>query len=158
MCVQAGQTYICVKHDYVTARCQEEWGRTDDMCFFVELDTKNWTEAKDYCASTGGELLTFVSQEQYQHHKGWLFFRVDLLTRNTTTSGKIWTGQAYTLNMPRWMPIETTATNDSNLCLGLPYNRTGFENSTVHIGPMEAVSCDENNGFACQQKAPGYWP
>ncbi|XP_033726020.1 uncharacterized protein LOC117315770 [Pecten maximus] len=59
MCVQAGQAYFCVKHGYTTMKCPEQWGHIGDVCFTVSVEQKTWKEAKDFCESTGAELLTF---------------------------------------------------------------------------------------------------
>ncbi|XP_033724942.1 killer cell lectin-like receptor subfamily B member 1B allele B [Pecten maximus] len=156
MCMSTGMGYICAKHGYPTMRCPVSWGHLSDTCFTVNTGKKTWTEAKNYCASTGAELLTFDSGQEQSTHIGWIRFQIENKPRIQNTTGKIWTGLSYSLPMPSWMKLNPPESGGSTLCIGMLYNAT--RGVGYWEGTLEAVSCNEKNVFACQHRNPDHWP
>ncbi|XP_021351941.1 snaclec coagulation factor IX/factor X-binding protein subunit A-like [Mizuhopecten yessoensis] len=158
MCVPAAPAYVCVKHEYSTVRCPEQWGRRDDLCFRMFREGKTWTEAKDVCASNGGQLLSLESEDDYLFHEFWITFHLRMKSSHPI-SGEIWTGFPYSSVLPGWVNSPNHVTSGSDLCMSLFYRprNHGFVNTTT-IENWKTVSCKEKNVFLCQTRAPGYWP
>ncbi|XP_069111118.1 uncharacterized protein [Argopecten irradians] len=156
MCMQSNTTYVCIEHDYSTVKCPEEWARFEDMCYTLTTDQLTFEEAKEYCANTGAELVTFDSWKEFTQNKGWIHFRL-ARTLGKLPSGNLWTGLTYSLPMPHWLPFNHPDTNESDLCVLMTYTSRGTSGS-LRIGPLEARSCNEQNGVVCQHKAPEHWP
>ncbi|XP_033725392.1 snaclec subunit B-like [Pecten maximus] len=151
-CVPAGLAYFCVKHEYSTVKCPPDWGHRGDLCFYLFLESKTWTEAKDYCASMGAELLRLNWQNE-KSHRVWIAFQLTK-SRKRPKVGKVWTDLQNTPDVRRWLTISDSATNGSDLCLGLKYEEM---RKRVSLKSWEAVSCNEKNPFACQHWSPDHW-
>ncbi|XP_069102971.1 C-type lectin domain family 1 member B-like [Argopecten irradians] len=157
MCIQAGTTYHCVKHGYLTTRCPQNWGRINDICFTVSLDQKTWEEAKEACADLGADLIQITNRYDYSDHTYIIYIRLLELTGYRYPEGKVWTGLNLTQIDQRLVPfLDLTANNDTEPCMGLNYTRERLLRGDYldHV----AANCTENNGYACQMRSTDHWP
>ncbi|KAG8536163.1 hypothetical protein GDO81_027000, partial [Engystomops pustulosus] len=84
-----------------SSSCPNKWTKSDDKCFYVSQNTKNWQSSREFCELEGGTLLN--PDQETQEEIGLLHdltgdYWVGLIKHEGSghwrrLDGSVWTGQ-----------------------------------------------------------------
>ncbi|KAM4598945.1 uncharacterized protein V3H82_016508 [Fundulus diaphanus] len=143
---QSSPSYFYRRKKRQTEPCPQGWLHFQSSCYMISgwnySDEKTWDEARDDCRFRGADLVVVGSPEEQD------FIYKSSLT-GAGTSG-YWIGLRVKGSGWKWV-------NESDLknsyWLQLPAEKVNCATSVKEANGWKSVSCDEKNGWICQQMA-----
>ena len=86
--------FVCVCLLYLQKECPAEWTSLSNSCYLLYNDTMvNWTTAREFCFSKGGDLAVITSQLEFDTVIGYF---------NESAPRATWLGGVYNETLSTW--------------------------------------------------------